>query len=113
EERLSAFLRLPIWGIPRGRSPLSNNLSALEKLLLLLHLRPLVGVRRRGLALDDGLPGLGKLGVDGNPVALRGRDVILGENRLDGALGNAQGAVDALLGVDHEHVGALTKAVHR
>src|SRR5438132_10799199 len=87
--------------------------SALEKVLLLLHLGPLIGVRRRGLALDDGLPGLGELGVDGNPVALRGRDVILGKNRLDGALRHAQRAVDALLGIDHQHLGSLAKAVDR
>src|SRR2546427_976030 len=32
--------------------------SAFEKLLLFLHLRPLIGVRRRRLALDDRLPDL-------------------------------------------------------
>src|SRR3977135_1181921 len=87
--------------------------SALQKLLLFLHLRPFIGVRRRGLALDDGLPGFGELGGDGDPVALRGRDVILGKDRFDGALRDAQGAVDALLRVDHQHVGALAKAVDR
>src|SRR6267154_2108565 len=87
--------------------------SAFEKLLLFLHLRPLIGVRRGGLALDDRLPDLGKLGVDGNPVALRGRDVVLGKDRFDGALGNAQRAVDAFLRVDHQHVGALAEAVDR
>src|SRR5438477_8597843 len=93
--------------------PYTTLFRSLEKVLLLLHLGPLIGVRRRGLALDDGLPGLGELGIDGDPVALRGRDVILGKNRLDGALGNAQGAVDALLGIDHQHVGSLAKAVDR
>src|SRR6267154_1272177 len=87
--------------------------SALEKVLLFFHLRPLLGVRRGGLALDDGFPDLGELGVDGNPFALRGRDIVLGEDRFDRALRNAQGAVDALLGVDHQYVGALAKAVDR
>src|SRR5437879_8381180 len=58
--------------------------SALEKVLLLLHLCPLVGVRRRGLARDDGFPGLGGLGIDGHPVALRVRDVILRRHALHG-----------------------------
>src|SRR6267154_671235 len=87
--------------------------SAFEKLLLFLHLRPLIGVRRRGLALDDGLPGLGKLGVDGNPLALHGRDIVFGEDRFDRALRNAQRAIDALLGVDHQHVGAFAEAIDR
>src|SRR5258708_2154724 len=87
--------------------------SAFEKVLLFFHLGPLLGVRRGGLALDDGLPQLGELGVDGNPVALRGRDIVLGEDRFDRALRDAQRAVDALLGVDHQHVGTLAQAVDR
>src|SRR5712692_3283312 len=42
--------------------------SALEKLLLFLHLRPFIGVRRRRFALDDGFPDLGKISIDRNPV---------------------------------------------
>src|SRR6266702_1734794 len=95
------------------RAYFSAAYSAFEKLLLFLHLRPLIGVRRGWLALDDGFPALGKLGVDRNPFALRWRDVIIGKDLFAGALVNAQGAVDALLRVDHQHVGALAKAVDR
>src|SRR6267154_368419 len=109
----SLFLRIGNPAPGSMRAYFSAACSAFEKVFLFLHLRPLIGVRRRGLALDDGLPGLGELGIDGNPVALRGRDVILGKDGFDGALRDAQGAVDALLRVDHQHVGALAKAVDR
>src|SRR5215470_13585224 len=68
----------------------SSASSALQKSLLVLHFRPFVRVRGGGLALDDRLPRLRKLGVDRDPVALLGRHVVLGEDRLDRALGNAQ-----------------------
>src|SRR5262245_34215438 len=87
--------------------------SALQKPLLVLDLRPLVRVGGRGLALDDGLPLLGELAVEGDPVALLLRHVVLGENRLDRALGNAKRAVDAFLRIDHQHVGALAEAIDR
>ena len=39
--------------------------------------------------------------------------VVLGEDRLDRALGDAQRAVDALVGIDDEEIGTLAKAVDR
>src|SRR5262245_23107198 len=69
--------------------------SPRKKPLLVLHLRPLVGVGGRRLSFDDGLPDFREIGVEGNPVALLRRHVVLCENRLDRALGNAQRAVDA------------------
>src|SRR5882672_10427569 len=87
--------------------------SARKKLLLVLDLRPVVGVGGRGFALDDGLPRLGELGVERDPLALLGRHVVLGKNRLHRALRNAQRAVDALGGIDHQHVGAFAKAIDR
>ena len=44
---------------------------------------------------------------------LRVGHVVLGEDRLDRALGDAQRAVDALVGIDDQHVRALAKAVDR
>ena len=44
---------------------------------------------------------------------LRVGHVVLGEDRLDRALGDAQRAVDALVGVDHQHVRAFAEAVDR
>ena len=41
------------------------------------------------------------------------RERVLGEDRLDRALRLARTAVDALLGIDHEHALGLVDAVHR
>src|SRR5262245_17468625 len=87
--------------------------SARQKLLLVLDLRPFLRVGGSGLALDDRLPGLRELGVERDPVALLRRHVVLGEDRLDRALGDAQRAIDAFPGVDHQHVRALAEAVDR
>src|SRR5690606_5144731 len=46
-------------------------------------------------------------------MLLPGGDVVLGVDRVDRALGLAQGAVDALVGVDHQEVRALVETVDR
>src|SRR5256885_6852616 len=84
-----------------------------QQVLLFLHFSPLVGIGGGGLALDDGLPLLGELGVEGGEIALRIRDIVLGEDGLDRAFRDAQGAIDALVRIDDQHVGSLAKAVHR
>src|SRR5438876_624649 len=70
-------------------------------------------VARRRLALDDRLPHLRALAVERGELSLRVGHVVLGEDRLDRALGHAQRAVDALVGVDHQHVRPLAEAVDR
>jgi hypothetical protein len=50
------------------------------------------------LLLDDGLPALGQFGVQRDERPLVGRHVVLGVDRLDGALRHAERAVDALVG---------------
>src|SRR5262245_20149424 len=82
-------------------------------MILFLHFSPLVSIRRGRLLLDDGLPRLGKLGVQGRPLALAVRHIVLREYRLDRAFRNAQCAVYALVRVDNEHVGTFAEAVHR
>src|SRR6266404_2842913 len=67
--------------------------SLFQQLFFLFHFRPLIGIRRRGLALDERLPFLRELRVLRDERLLRVGHVVLGENRLDRALGNAQGAV--------------------
>jgi hypothetical protein len=46
-------------------------------------------------------------------VLLVGGQVFFGINGVDRALGDAHGAVDALIGVDGQEVGAFAEAVHR
>ncbi len=38
--------------------------------------------------------------------------VFFGVDRIHGAFGDADGAIDAFVGVDDEHVGAFAEAVH-
>src|SRR3954466_8902667 len=78
-----------------------------------LHRSPFVGVARRRLSFDDRLPALRQLGIERDEWMLRVRHVVLGEDRLDRACGHAQRAVDALGGIDHQHVRPLTEAVDR
>src|SRR5262249_10865173 len=70
---------------------------ALERILLFVDHRALGGLF--GVQLGDLLPLLGK--------------VVLEEDRLDGALGDARLAVDALLGVDVKHLRPLVEAIDR
>src|SRR5262249_7787680 len=98
---------------PASMGAYFNASSARQKLLLVLDLRPFVRVGGSGLALDDRLPGLRELGVERNPAALLRRHVVLGEDRLDRALGDAQRAIDAFPGIDHQHVRALAEAFDR
>jgi hypothetical protein len=86
---------------------------ALEQFLLVLDLRPFVRIARRILAFNDLFPLLGQFGVERDELPLLDRHVVLGENGLDRAFGDAKGAVNALLRVDDQHVRAFVKAVDR
>src|SRR6478735_8705511 len=72
---------------------------------------PLFRVRQRRLAPGDARPALGQLGVELGHVLLVAGHVFLGNDGVDRALGDADGAVDALVGVDGEEVGPLTEAI--
>src|SRR5688572_27230677 len=75
------------------------------------HFFPRVGVGgRRALAGDVG-PLHREVGVELEPLLRLGIGV--GKDRLGRALGLAHAAVDALVGVDDEHVLALVEAIHR
>src|SRR5690606_23276856 len=54
-----------------------------------------------------------QLGVERDVMLLPGRHVVLGIDRVDRALRLAQGAVDALVRVDHQEVGTFVEAVDR
>ncbi len=75
---------------------------------------PLIRIRRCSLALGDAFPAgfLAELDVEFDEMDLiRGR-VFFSVDRIHRAFGNADGAVDAFVGVDDEHVGAFAEAVH-
>jgi hypothetical protein len=61
--------------------------------------------------LRDYGPALRQLGVELEEMLLAFRDVVFGTDRFDRALGLAERAVDALLGIDHEHVWTFVEAI--
>src|SRR3954467_7683299 len=72
----------------------------------------LVGVLRRGPLPGD--VGPGPVGVSAvQPRPLLGTGLGVGQDGLGRALGLADAAIDALVGVDDEHVVALVEAVDR
>src|SRR5690606_9518426 len=93
------------WADPSG--------SALEQLELVRLAFPLLGVGRWVLARGDHRPFLRQLGVERHEVLLPGGHVVLGVDRVDRALGFAQGAIDALVRIDHQEVRALVETVDR
>src|SRR5256886_4753993 len=64
-------------------------------------------------SLGNHRPELGELGVQRLEVLLARGQLLLGEDRLDRALGLAQRAVDALLRIDGEEVRSLVETVDR
>src|SRR3990167_4808982 len=74
---------------------------------------PLIGVGQRRLALGDAGPFLGQVGVQLDHVLLVAGHVLLGDDRIHRALGDADGTVDALVGIDGEEILALAEAVDR
>src|SRR5574341_526788 len=82
-----------------------------ELVELARHVLPVVGVRRRRALARDVRPLHRVVGVELEP--LLGLGIGVGQDRLGRALGLAHAAVDALVGMDDEHAGALVKAIHR
>src|ERR1700730_9034880 len=85
---------------------------SLEKLSLFSLALPLLGIRRSGLLLRNHGPFFCKLCVQRREMILPRRQLLLGKDGLDGAFRLAQGAVDALVRVDHEEIRALVEAIH-
>src|SRR5487761_2122386 len=78
------------------KPPRRESRSALQVLELVGNVLPLVRILRRRLALDDRFPELGEVGVERRELPLLVRNIVLGEDRLDRALRNAERAVGAL-----------------
>src|ERR1700692_3803876 len=98
----------PVW------TARSVALSGVGRKVLLKFVRdalPFLGVRRM-LPHDRNVrPSLGVLGIDAQPLLKTGLGVRL--DRLDRTFGLANTAIDALVGMNDEHVLALVEAVHR
>src|ERR1700676_276517 len=77
---------------------------------LTLDALPLIGVGRCLPLAGNVRPGSGILPVELNPAL--GRLLAVRHDCLDRALGLADAAVDAFLGIDHQHVLALVEAIH-
>jgi hypothetical protein len=75
---------------------------------------PLFCLGQCGLAFGNAFPGgqLGQLGVELGHVLLVGGYIFFCVDRIDRTFGNADGAVNALIGVDGQEVGAFAEAVH-
>src|SRR5690606_27322219 len=87
--------------------------SALQMLQLVRHAIPFLGVGQGVLLLGDVRPDLCQLGVELDELLLILGHLILGEDRVGRALGLTQGAVDALVRVDHQKVRAFVETVDR
>src|ERR1700677_3764050 len=113
---MCTFRGSPSIGISSRPSTDSNGrfqTSALQELDLVLNAFPLLGIRRCILLLADDRPFLGEFGVELLEVFLTRRDFFLGIDGLDRALGLAQRAIDALIGIDDQKVRALVETIDR
>src|SRR6266446_2202502 len=86
---------------------------ALQERELVLHVLPLVGVGRARLGIGDDGPDLGELGVERGVFLLLLGQVFFGNDRVHRTLGDADGAIDALVRVDHQHVRPFVEAIDR
>jgi hypothetical protein len=80
---------------------------------LLFNIFPLIRICWRILFLNDRLPNLGQLGVQGNEMALVLRQVIFGIYSLHRTFRHAQGTVYALVGINHKEIRPSTETVYR
>jgi hypothetical protein len=76
------------------------------------HVFPVICVRQGRLCSSDRRPGPRKLEVQGGELDFVRIEIFFSLNGIDGALGNADGAVDAFVGVNDQHVGTFAKTVH-
>jgi hypothetical protein len=94
-----------------GRHPRRS--TFLQQVTLLFDFGPLVGIRGAVLLFDDRRPDLRELRIQPDEIALILRDVILGKDRFDRTFRNAQRAIDAFVGIDHQDIRSLAKTIDR
>ena len=76
------------------------------------HVFPVVRIRQGRLCAGNRRPRPGQLKVESSELDFVGIEIFFGLNGIDRAFRNADGAVDALVGVNHQHVGTFAKTVH-
>ena len=84
----------------------------LEQRALVGLIFPEIRIRQRGPTLKNRLPLFGERGVQRNPLVLRIGNIIFCANSLHRTFRHAQGAVNAFIRIDHQHVWPRTKTVH-
>src|SRR5437588_12431115 len=102
----------------RARNPITGRarlaaagIGAEELLVFAFDLPELIRILGRGLLAGDVRPGRGIFAIELKPP-LRHR-LAIGNDRLDRAFGLAHPAIDALVGMDDEHVLALIETIDR
>src|SRR5579863_4863239 len=94
------------------REPLAAaGIGGEELLVLALNRLPLIRVFRIGLLAGDVRPGGGVFSIELQPPLRLG--FAIGNDRLHRAFGFAHPAIDALVGMDDEHVLALIETIDR
>jgi len=103
----------PCAGRLRRADALGLNSLALEVLELVFDVFPVVRVSQCALGFCDRWPFTRQFNIQFNELLLVGGDVFFRKNRVDGALGYADRAVDTLVRLNGEKVRAFPEAVHR
>jgi|GEM_PF-3144439 len=85
--------------------------SALQLVELTGFILPFFGIRQGPNAARDDFPLLRELGIDLDEVHLIFGKIFFGVNGFDRAFGYADGAVNALVGIDDQEVGANMETV--
>nr|GEU28069.1 hypothetical protein [Tanacetum cinerariifolium] len=96
-----------------GFDDADGSVLAYQQVQLVFDVLELVRFRQRGDRLGDRRPVARQVGIELDVLLLVARDVFLGINRIDRALGHAHGAVDALVRVDGKEVRSRAETIYR
>jgi hypothetical protein len=87
--------------------------TLVQPLELFLNGGPIIGIIQGFVGTRNRWPYLGETCIKSRKLALIGWHIFLGINGVDGALWNTHGAINAFVGVYHQHVLARTEGIHR
>ena len=74
---------------------------------------PVIGIRQVGFHAGNAGPAFGKVHVHLDEFDLVGWHIFLGINCVDRALWDAHGAINTLIGIDYQKVGAFAETINR